>query len=116
MRRLVALLVVGTVTVGCRHQVSPQRQESGHTPPDLGNARAALATPNAATGAIEIVIPDRPTSCGPLQEFPKTCEKASRVRIELTPEHQHPGKYPLGAELSPWSYRDAQDKSAGAWG
>jgi hypothetical protein len=122
---VVALLIAGAA-LGCRdNQIAPEHPAAGGTvssaaPPtasvDFSKARAALATPNAATGTIELVIPDRPTSCGPLQQFPKTCERASRVRIDLTPAHQHPGTYPLGPELSPWSYRDAQDKSGGAWG
>jgi hypothetical protein len=82
----------------------------------VAGTRYFRATPNAANGWIELVISDRPTACGPHQEFPSTCEPAWRVRIDLAPEHQRPGEYVLGDELSPFSYRDAQGKSVGVWG
>jgi hypothetical protein len=81
-----------------------------------GGGRFALATPDAASGTIELVITDRPTLCGPHQPFPKTCEPAWRIRISLGLEHQQPGEYLLGEELSPFSYRDAQGKADGVWG
>lgn len=82
---------------------------------DWSRARAALATPNAGNGWIELVIPDRASACGPLQHFPKSCEPAWRVRISLAPEHQKPGTYQLGPDLQPFAYRDGQDKDVGAW-
>ncbi len=117
----IALIVVAIAPAACRDsRISPEHPSQ--STPQSANVtqtaavRPALATPNTSTGAIEIVIPDRPSHCGPLQEFPRSCEKAWRVRIELAPEYQRPAKYQLGPELLPWSYRDAQGKSGGAWG
>jgi hypothetical protein len=90
---------------------SADERAPAHTGP-----RFALATPNAANGFIELVLSDRPTACGPHRAFPETCEPAWRVRITLSPEHQRPGEYLLGEARSPFSYRDAQGPSGGAWG
>jgi hypothetical protein len=85
--------------------------------PSLATAapREAIATANVANGHIEIVIGDPRASCGPHVPFPSTCEPAWRIRIDLMPEHQRSGRYALGPELSPFSYRDAQGSSAGVW-
>jgi hypothetical protein len=92
-------------------RVAPQEPAA----PQATQARPATATPNAATGSIELVLSDAPAQCGPYVPFPKTCDPAWRVRIDLTPEYQQPGQYRLGPDLSPFSYRDAQGKSGGVW-
>ena len=78
--------------------------------------RQATATPNAANGYIEIVIDERSASCGSYAPFPPTCEPAWRIRLDLAPEHQRVGRYVLGPERYPFSYRDAQGPSGGVWG
>jgi hypothetical protein len=95
---------------------APASPEATDTPlPAALPLREAIATPNVANGYIEIVLGDPRASCGPLVPFPSTCEPAWRIRIDLAPEQQRSGRYALGPELSPFSYRDAQGPRAGAW-
>jgi hypothetical protein len=77
--------------------------------------REAIATPNVANGHIEIAFGEPRAACGPYVAFPSTCEPAWRVRIELMPEQQRAGRYALGPDLSPFSYRDAQGSPGGVW-
>jgi hypothetical protein len=102
-----------------RTRVAPEESDDASAPQRpssaLDGARSALATPNAANGCIEIVLTDLPAPCGPHRPFPATCDPAWRVRIDLMPEHQRPGRYALGPELAPFSYRDAQGKAGGIW-
>lgn len=77
--------------------------------------RSANATPNSANGSIELVFTEQPTPCGPYQPFPKSCEPAWRIRIDLMPEQQRPGDYALGPEAALFAYRDAQGKAGGVW-
>lgn len=96
---------------------APESPNTPSGPPPAASApRQAIATPNAANGQIGLVIADSLAACGPLTSFPSTCEPAWRIRIDLQAEHQRPGRYALGPELSPFSYRDAQGPSGGAWG
>ena len=140
---LVRVLVLGsTLHGGCREiaRISPERSPLGDAgallPPSPSErpkadktlstqpkpqaasqvgGRFARATPNTGSGSIELVLADHPIPCGAYQPFPKTCEPAWRIRIELEPTHQQVGEYLLGEELSPFSYKDAQGKSSGVW-
>jgi hypothetical protein len=97
-------------------QAAPKRSEDAGKPSTPASApRQAIATPNSANGHIEIVIDERSATCGALVPFPSTCEPTWRVRLDLAPEHQRAGRYALGPELSPFSYRDAQGPTGGVW-
>jgi hypothetical protein len=107
--------------VGCQPATAESVQRAQPEPRSASavsspSARAALATPDSGSGYIHLVIPDREARCGPLEELPRNCEPAWRIRIDLSPEAQRPGRYPLSSDSPIFSYRDAQGKSqAGAW-
>jgi hypothetical protein len=62
-----------------------------------------------------VVIPDRPATCENRGALPPDCEPAWRIRIDLPPDAQRVGRYPLAEGSAVFAYRDAQAKAQGAW-
>lgn len=95
--------------------LAPPKEPTVLAPAAPHAVRIANATPNAASGSIELVFSEQPMPCGPYAPFPKSCEPTWRIRIDLTPEQQRAGEYALGPDIVPFAYRDAQGKAGGVW-
>ena len=95
-------------------------QPSGHTPPagqcslPVANLVEAWAIPHGKTGRIELVLSNHPASCAYWADdsFRDSCD-VWRARVDLPPELQAPGTYPVDQSFAYLDHRVTGTR--GAW-